>query len=446
MTEIRWKNGGPLFLQPTPGSEFGLVATEQNCCCPPPPPPRCWDCLDTCSYFIEVTSPSEVAVRSLPYDCGGPGQSVRVTSSYLLPELNPDEFDLINFAESSGGADDRNSVLPEDGISALSAGVGHFLNARPTDAQGLTVRSFSVYAAVAANVRCVTGRTPTPFVLHVVANVLVTIYSTRGFGAFQWGGRSDFDLSSTCQVASSRQCVPTTAPFHIFETPVEFTADGSTTTLGAYQQAGELTFGDLAEEAESIGQSIRDALTATFRITSRPSCQTVECSCNSLTIYGTAWTFSQGGLTREYAWGDEQAEWGDSPYYIYWDGVGTFYLTRYDPDSYVTGIGGLMTEFHVVEFGCSTINGVPTWTATITSECFQYNNVPNQTHHSTDTWVGSIECYEACPDEWHGDGAPIPIGELVDVEYLGRTTEPGYSACDPPARVTVSGRQVIAPC
>lgn len=304
---------------------------------------------------------------------------------------------------------------------------------------------------------CSDGRLPTPYTLRVSVQASVLIAQNLDFidcgpfceGKWIWNSEGTFDLNATCSSSPQKHCnVGYTEEFRFLDAPVEVTADKDTTTLGNYTSTFTNTCagGDLSALALSIGESIRDELTATLNITSRPSCQTVECSCNSLTIYGTAWTFSQGGLTREYAWGDEQAEWGDSPYYIYWDGVGTFYLTRYDPDSYVTGIGGLMTEFHVVEFSCSTINGVPTWTATITSECFQYDNVPNQTHHSTDTWVGSIECYEACPDEWHGDGAPIPIGELVDVEYLGRTTEPGYSACDPPARVTVSGRQVIAPC
>lgn len=193
-------------------------------------------------------------------------------------------------------------------------------------------------------------------------------------------------------------------------------------------------------------------MTATFRITSRPSCRTVECNCQT-NLQGTAWTFSQGGLVRECAWstndqgGDNSfQEWGDSPYYIYWDGGGSFYLERFDPETYVTGIGGLVTERHITEFGCTEIDGVPTWTVTITSECFQYNDIPNQTHHSTDTWVGKLLCYESCEDNYHEAGTPLPIGELVDVEYIGRVTEFGYSECTPPARITVSGRQIVAPC
>lgn len=436
MTEIRWKNGGPLFLQPTPGSPEGLFATEQNCCCPPPPPPRCWDCLDLCYHFIEITSPGGLAVRSPALECGISRSCSDISASHQLSYPLPDGFtETYSFSSSSACSE------------ILTAGTGHTRFAYQ-DTNQVNDRFLSVYAAISVRVACVIGRHPTPFILSIGANVFVSMYRGTNFeqGTSQWIGTAEFDLPSACQPNKAGLCGAYTGTFTTLDTPVEFTADGTTTSLGAYQAFSDESSGTSAAEVQEIRDAVRDVLTATFRITSRPSCQTVECSCNSLTIYGTAWTFSQGGLTREYAWGDEQAEWGDSPYYIYWDGVGTFYLTRYDPDSYVTGIGGLMTEFHVVEFSCSTINGVPTWTATITSECFQYNNVPNQTHHSTDTWVGSIECYEACPDEWHGDGAPIPIGELVDVEYLGRTTEPGYSACDPPARVTVSGRQVIAPC
>lgn len=443
MTEIRWKNGGPLFLQPIPGSEFGLVATDQDCCCPPPPPPRCWDCLDSCSYFIEVTAPGALAVKSPPLNCGGPpGFCSQTTTGYLLSVEVPPKYTDQAFAESSSQA----CSVPNAAPVILSARCFHYVIRLP--AQRTELDEIILVASIDVSVLCLTGSTPTPFAVDIESSVSVfwPFSSVPGFGLSEWRASGRFDLPSTCFVAPNRNCSNYAGQFRLLDTPVEFTANGTDTSLGAYQATFSQSTGSLAAEVEAIREDIRGQLTGTFRITSRPSCQTVECSCNSLSIYGTAWTFSQGGLTREYAWGDEQAEWGGSPYYIYWDGVGTFYLTRYDPDSYVTGIGGLMTEFHVVEFSCSTINGVPTWTATITSECFQYDNVPNQTHHSTDTWVGIIECYEACPDEWHGDGAPIPIGELVDVEYLGRTTEPGYSACDPPARVTVSGRQVIAPC
>lgn len=466
MTNITWKNGGPLFLQPAPGSDFGLVAADQDCCCPPPPPPRCWDCLDMCAYFIEITAPTELAVKSPAYQCVGSTGYGSVIVPYMLLGQWPDDIEPSTGNPTSFINNSYSAAANYVPYQWLTASVSHNLTGRGVDpidtgeCGTFSDARFSSDAAIYCTVKCTPGQS-SPFSVELQVFINVILDSTfqlnnggSGYcqGFWNWNASATFPLTSTCESSSSRQCTPTEDEFQTLSTPVSFSASGATTSLGDYGPPTEFMFGDYGSTAKSIGESIREALTATFRITSRPSCQTAECDC-STNLQGTSWLFSQGNLSRDCQWnttdqdGDKSfQEWGSSPFYIYWDGNGSFYLERFDPDTYVTGIGGFTTERHTTEFVCTTIDGVPTWTVTITSECIRYNNVPTQTHHSIDTWVGKLLCYESCEDNYHAAGVPLPTGELVDVEYIGRWTETGYSECTPPSPLTVFGRQLVAPC
>ena len=57
--------------------------------------------------------------------------------------------------------------------------------------------------------------------------------------------------------------------------------------------------------------------------------------------------------------------------------------------------------------------------------------------------MGYFECYAAkgSPENNRQDGDPIPLGELVDVVYLGRDTVPIYAACEPQPRPSVRLRE-----
>jgi hypothetical protein len=225
-------------------------------------------------------------------------------------------------------------------------------------------------------------------------------------------------------------------------TPLEFTLSLETTSFGDYDQTIDTRqFGPY----EDLLQSVTDAeFNATFRITSRPNClPPKDCDCQA--AEGTQWTFSDGTRTKTFFYQQEGDEWGDGePYRWYWSGFQLVYQT-YDPDTYVTGVGGLMLTRHVVLPICDVIDGVPTWIVIVNAQCVRYNNVQQITHDTTDEWDATLQCIEGCEDEYRSAGEPVLSGELVDVEYIGRTTAAGTTECSPPARLGISVQQ-IATC
>lgn len=289
MTNITWKNGGPLFLQPSPGGGgAGQFAADQNCCCPPPPPPRCWDCPSLCSYGFELTSQDGLQVASWLEVCGsGFAPFAYSQAEYSFKHLFP--------PETVFSSESRSTLYIGPGYQRV-AGVSHSSwgtilvdsppayctrNFFPTP-DSIRVPFFSG-AEILFELMCAEGRSPTPYTLRVSVQASVFIgqelnsISCAPFcqGKWTWDSAGTFDLNSTCSSAPQKHCdVGYTDEFRFLDTPVEVTADKDTTTLGNYTSTFTNTCagGDLSALALSIGESIRDELTATLNITSRESC------------------------------------------------------------------------------------------------------------------------------------------------------------------------------
>lgn len=440
------------------------MAGGEPCCCQTP---ACV-CTDYCPYIIEITAPSAVAVRSPVGTCdGAPAVAEGQDDSWLVWMVAPPAGLGLSVRTMTGGSPQTTnwSVLNSVLVSGLSAGVGVMADYTNGDEFDPTITRVEI--SVGMSLYCEVeppGNYATRPVLLAGITVVITQWRSGQWAPFL--GLSSCNVSKSiafypateCQYNNARTCSYTPlglgpGAYRYIQTPLTLNVSASTTSAEPWGTDTSASGGSLGTTLLGWANDIVDGISATFRITSRGNClPPVECDCQT-NLQGTQWLFSQGDLTRDCDWnttaqdGDKSfQEWGSSPFYIYWDGGGSFFLERFDSGDYVAGIGGLVTERHTTEFGCTTIDGVPTWTVTITSECIQYNNVPNQTHRSIDTWVGRLLCYESCEDNYHAAGVPLPTGELVDVEYIGRWTETGYSECTPPARLAVSGRQIVAPC
>jgi hypothetical protein len=450
MTTIRWKNGGPLLLQPVPNYEYGLVAANQQCCCPPPPPPpplRCF-CGAWCSYFIEVLAPEDVSAKSPPLNCGDlPSVGFSVDGdSFLYQGLVPGT--PINSGYQVGAFNGPSLLLPE-GIYGVS------YTAINSDVTGLVCGnspfiSEEVECYCLISCRNLDDGTPL-YRVRLEGAVRSRLSGFDGledcYSEWRWTFAAEHDLTSSCVSAPRKWCGPAYDLLSILDTPLNITVTGTESSVGAFNVKNAVTVfspeNDSFSLVESVGEAIRDAFSYTFRITSRQSCQSSPCSCSAAA--GTEWTFSNGTRSKTFAYGTDEVEWGASPFYWSWDGVGYLVLEIFDPDDYVPGLGGLVIERHTVQITCDTVDDVSTWMASVFSQCIQYNNVPQITHETYDEWAGVFECVPGCEDEHRAAGDPVLDGELVDVEYLGRSTAVGTTECTPPPRIAISVKQ-IATC
>jgi hypothetical protein len=258
----------------------------------------------------------------------------------------------------------------------------------------------------------------------------------------------ELEIPASCILSPDRSCTPFSQQAAHIATPLTITLNGDgTCSLGNLTLTGDGGSEGLPPEfpyAKDAVDAILDGISYTFRITSRPNClPPKDCDCEA--AEGTQWTFSDGTRTKTFFYQQQGEEWGESePYWWYWSGFQLVYQT-YDPDTYVTGVGGLMLTRHAVLPICDVIDGVPTWIVIVIAQCVRYNNVPQITHNTIDEWDATLQCIEGCEDEYRSAGEPVLSGELVDVEYIGRTTAAGTTECSPPARLGISVQQ-IATC
>ena len=436
MTSITWKDGGPLM------TANGLIGGSPACCCENPPPPVC-ACPDPCSYFIEITSPSHIAVKSPPSQC--PFTSLTSAQTQIVDEAfpAPDGFDfcdlsLPGFGTVKGWAGLAQNLGDEDRHVYAAAGY------RAGICSDGTYRG-RVGCSIEVELRCSDfGAVEPSLKLYVGVNVEVYLESL------------DFPpkptarllrllavttLPSQCVTGVDRTCVGdiVRTRFAYIQTPSTVTATGRDSGIGEYAVMNDYSVGVETDIAESIADHVLDSFSATFRITSRRSCRSAPCSCTAAA--GTEWTFSNGTRSKTFTHGADDVEWGGAPFYWSWDGVGYLVLEIFDPADYVPGIGGLVIERHTVQITCDTVDDVSTWMASVFSQCIQYDNVPQITHETYDEWAGVLECVPGCEDEHRAAGDPVLDGDLVDVEYLGRSTAVGTTECTPPPRISISVKQ-----
>lgn len=457
MTALTYTNGQLIVKN-------NALGVNSGCCCENPPPWPCYDCLgDACAYFIEVTSPSSLKVKSPAVICGELNVPAVASVPYMLldafPEgTQPNSGDgQININRSHAQALNVDMVY----LTALNANVQHYLTGRgiPIPPSGPLVCSehfldlyFAADAFISSTVRCQVGHAPYPFSVVIMAHVSVHLLDADadvGYmfcrGSWYWDAEAEFPLTSECQTISGL-CGPTPSKYHVIETPVTFTADGTTTSLGGYTANNTTSDGDYASTAQAIGENLRDALTATFRITSRPSCHEVPADCevpigegNTLVVWdreefvlGT-FSFSSytgpGNTSEEFDHSEGDSGTAAYPY--------LFAFHRRNAE-------GITLDSQLIELFCDVDDTVSPpvsrWYVHQTVYCYEDGAGGP---YSIDEWIGTIPTYESGGCHNIAAGDPVPIG-TADLEHV-----PGYpvnflgATCVPPAPMPL---ELKAPC
>ena len=292
MTNITFKNGLPLLLQPAPGSDIGLVAADSGCCCPPPPPERCWNCLGSCAYFIEIEVPQGVSAKSAANFCEGPSGSVTNQSVFLYPDQAPGTLTFkFTTAQAYNSGGSSGEIL-----SASVFSVGEVDDAAFCEFSGYGSTPATLVSNVLLNVSvvCREVESGSPFFVRISGYITVGIQyqfiiGTEGQCAsgWQWYFEGEYQIPSECVVSPSQQCDGYDGEFRQITTPLTFTIDGTTCSLGAFSSSTVSTQYESAqtfELVESVGEDLRDAFTATISITARENCLPPEnvCCCEGI--------------------------------------------------------------------------------------------------------------------------------------------------------------------
>ena len=237
MTQIRFKNGLPLLLQPAPGSDIGLVAADSGCCCPPPPPERCW-CGGFCSYFIELVEPSELAVKTTAIDCTNQSSSEGKTIPTLLTAIfavTGQEIWPTERNQSTSSVSNFGSLVAVSECELI--GNDDFVEGDP----GQNYQLFSAKRSVGFSVGCgLDSESGQPVMKGRLSLTLEAGFSNFG-GLGSEGVRrtyyGEFDIPSTCVVSPERECFPdlyASPEFVRIDTPLEITISGDgTSSLGS---------------------------------------------------------------------------------------------------------------------------------------------------------------------------------------------------------------------
>ena len=303
MTNITFKNGLPVVLQPSAGSEYVLVASSVACC-PDSCPDFCWDCLSDCAYVHAVTAPSELAVSARSAKCGLVNNDFDNTGTgFLYEDVFPegtvfgrpgDSFQPhLSFAEVGSPLCFLGACGFGPGANVTHLGSGWI----SLDEEGCSSLDYRVllHAEVLYYTSCIVGQRPSPFRVTVFVFVSAYVYqaalgqysgaSGGCSGFWTWRANGRFQVPSTCGSFPDRQCNPplSNQDYRVIDTPFEFTATGTETTLGPYDETvGPTTSGSSASViaiATTVGEAMRDALSATFEIDARETCDLLQVCC-----------------------------------------------------------------------------------------------------------------------------------------------------------------------
>jgi hypothetical protein len=243
-----------------------------------------------------------------------------------------------------------------------------------------------------------------------------------------------FALPATCVVSPERECVTSGQEFLRITTPVEITLSGDgTSSLGNLTLQDDVGGDGVPPEfpyARDAVDAILDATSYTFRITSRPSCKTVDCSCSGgldgvvMSLFGESFTIPDDpepirGFDRQ-RW--EFYDYGTNPTIVY-EVFDEFFLE---------------TQVRVqASLFCSSteqnsnipVGDTPTWYVIVYADCNTWEDgvIVEQTR---DTWIGAYDCYEHC-------GRFLPSGSPYPFIRVSRETTPTLGSCDPPATPSV---------
>ena len=423
----------------------GQVAGSQACCCENPPPPFC-GCPDFCIYRIEVVSPGSLAAKSsIPALCGSITDIRRIEAPVTaLPS------DLCNVAECQpwiGGVDANVTrsfvelaVANRSPYLGANVGESFFVTGFPEWSGSTGFITFGI----AVEIRCIDYVGPVPSFYVRIRTSFLLYQSNRwtdgSFVASSGSRTATFDLTtSACQtIGGSRTlCEIGEQRARYITTPLTFDASWDTTSLGDYQF-------DYIEGAppgfdpryQALLDEILASFSATFRITSRPNCDSpIACECGPY-LDGLLLQFDGVG----YWIGTEVETWTD------FSGEGEA-RRAYGTQASWTVVHDKTDGFNLVIFNrrqldiyCETTVDGPVWRALIRTYCYEDGAI------GEDVWMGRFECYKTVCEDLEKNrplDQPIPQEEPVEVEYLGRTYF-GATDCTPPPRPSVRLEQITS--
>jgi hypothetical protein len=430
---IRSKGGQPLFIG-------GQVAGADSCCCENPPE-VCY-CPEWCQYKIEVVSPSSVKLAT-DFNCFGDYKYVFSQPSSIASVLDqyPGEEDCPGEASGTNLLPCGDSAYVQNYHAWVNA-PGLFANAGTSVIKRLNINSiYGTKAQIGYNARisCSGDSVGHGAGMRLVigAAVLVSSYESLSPSFFYYTFLTKtVDVGSQeCRRIGGRYCgaqndlLEQNGRQRHIQTPLEFTVSIPNTSFGDYDEQG-FAFQNHGPYQDLL-QKVTDAgFSATFRVTSRPSCREAGCTCGP-ELYGLQLTLGYFTATiGEYFFFENDATYRMSSA-LQNNG---WSIVLWEKDS-----EWRFTKMRRVDLYCNSSSGSPTWYAYIRTRCIEYDNEGRSIHDSTDSWMGTIDCYESC--EFSADdsgglprsravGDSIPLGDVQNVEYLGR--ENGQPECDPP--------------
>lgn len=384
MTNITFKNGLPLLLQPAPGSDIGLVAADSGCCCPPPPPERCWNCLGSCAYFIEIEVPQGVSAKSAANFCEGPSGSGTNQSVFLYPDQAPGTLTFkLTTAQAYNSGGSSGEILSASVFSLGEVNDAAFCEFSGYGSNPATHAS-NVYMTV--SVECREVESGSPFFVRIGGYITSGtsypfIIGTEGQCAsgWQWYFEGEYQIPSECVVSPSQQCDGYDGEFRQITTPLTFTIDGTTCSLGAFSSSTVSTQYESAqtfELVESVGEDLRDAFTATINITARENCLPPENVCCCLENTVTLNTAEEcDGTTSPVA--DPIVDLEDITIVVDWDGLtATLDFPNFSESA-----------SEAVDFSCQKPNDAEAFDAT--ERYFQANFFPQNDTFGECRWFSS---------------------------------------------------------
>jgi hypothetical protein len=445
--EIRFKDGKPLLIG-------GQVAGSQSCCCENPPPPFC-SCGDFCQYFIEVVSPSEVAVKSLVAECSGSYQQTGVVAdrdiSWLDDVVLPDQFGdptvdcspILGFSNEAyrGFA---SSLVGSGSYAGLYASTG-VRTSYVTLPCGLPVLEISAGVRVRFSCSETSGAELTDPYIDITLDVAArTIY--RRFGSPAEGEESYHIVArglrvnpeTECYRGNAMACVP--GGKKVIQTPLVIEATSTSTTLGAWEYSDEMSGGPDAAMLEVIVNQVLDNLAATFRITSRPSCRTVPTDC-SVPLEGNRIITFGAAEDRSFVLGTQKSTTTGllDGLTVNYEHYGTAAGTTADPWVFnaktVREEDNRTISEHNVELFCGLDDSVSPAVSRWYVREFTYCT-PEFGQQTTGQWISVVGSYQAnneCNDISVGD--PVPIGSPDYEEVDGYPVVDFGDPCVPPSPI-----------
>ena len=457
--QVRFKDGLPLMV----GGQ--MIAGSQTCCCENPPPPACY-CPDFCSYFIEVVSPSSLAVKSPTAVCS----SDYFTSDVILFDY---EFSDIIFGPGwsyyDGGQikalSGAGNYLPLGFLQAsVYHGVAHNYDDPPTGGC-----AHSIFIELRASISVFCGN-DSGFIPGERDPSIVPMLQVQYTASFLRNNRNNFGcvqecwpqlrydkiirLPADCFYNSDRACpeilgvLDPRSGLRYIQTPLDITVEYGGVTVGGEFFPNTDTVSDPCGPDPVFGEDFRtfinstvDRHAATFRITARPSCRSVPADCdvplegNRIIYFGTA-------TDRDFVLGTPKSTTTgpiSGGVTVNYEHYGTASGTTADPWVFNAKIvrdeDNRTIEEHNVELFCgldeSVSPAVSRWYIREYTYC-----TPEFGQQTTGQWISVVESYTASNDcNGIAVGDPVPIGSPDYEEVDGYPVVDFGDPCVPPAPI-----------